>query len=312
MPTRAGRARGTVRRFPTWVTASASAAKRRPSPSAPPTAARSTASSTAATGSRCSCSCLRRPPRRPRRSRSSAPPPTPSGACAASCSASATPAAARSRRWPTVSRASPSRCCPTTAASLRRTAPSRRTARCGPWRSSSTAPARSCGPERARPRSSRLRWWPRSARSRAELSFGSALHGEDEKGSTREGATPMIVGQTMFSVLKGTEHRAEAALQELAGWVGDAPGHSSHRVLRSFGMSPLASALHDEGRESALGDVHFVFETQWESLEVHDEFYGGDQVQRVYGTLHSILTSGPFEVLYDSVVEQPRHHNVAI
>ena len=122
----------------------------------------------------------------------------------------------------------------------------------------------------------------------------------------------MIVGQTMFSVLKGTEHRAEAALQELAGWVGDAPGHTSHRILRSFGMSPLASALDDEGRESALGDVHFVFETQWESLEAHDEFYGGEPVQRVYGTLHSIFTSGPFEVLYDSVVEQPRHHNVAI
>src|SRR5665647_2999634 len=99
----------------------------------------------------------------------------------------------------------------------------------------------------------------------------------------------MIVGQTMFSVLKGTEHRAEAALQELAGWVGDASGHSSHRILRSFGMSPLASALHDEGSESALGDVHFVF-----------------------GTLHSILTNGPFEVLYDSVVEQPRHDNVAL
>ena len=122
----------------------------------------------------------------------------------------------------------------------------------------------------------------------------------------------MIVGQTMFSVLKGTEHRAEAALQELAGWVGDAPGHSSHRILRSFGMSPLASALHDKGRESALGDVHFVFETQWESLAAHDEFYGGGHVQRVYGTLHSILTSGPFEVLYDGLVEQPRHDNVAI
>ena len=32
----------------------------------------------------------------------------------------------------------------------------------------------------------------------------------------------------------------------------------------------------------------------------------------VYGTLHSILTSGPFEVLYDGVVEQPQHDNVAI
>jgi heme-degrading monooxygenase HmoA len=122
----------------------------------------------------------------------------------------------------------------------------------------------------------------------------------------------MIVGQTMFSVLKGTEHRAEAALQELAGYAGDASGHSSHRVLRSFGMSPLASALHDEGHESALGDVHFVFETQWETLEAHDDFYAGDPVKRVYGTLHSILTSGPFEVLYDALAEQPQHDNVAL
>ena len=122
----------------------------------------------------------------------------------------------------------------------------------------------------------------------------------------------MIVGQTMFSVLKGTEHRAEAALQELAAAVSAAPGHSSHRILRSFGMSPLASALHDEGREAALGDVHFIFETQWESLEAHDAFYAGDAVRRVYSTLQSILTSGPFEVLYDGLIEQPEHHNVAI
>jgi heme-degrading monooxygenase HmoA len=122
----------------------------------------------------------------------------------------------------------------------------------------------------------------------------------------------MIVGQTMFSVLKGTEHRAEAALQELAGHVGSAPGHTSHRILRSTGMSPLASALHDEGRESMLGDVHFVFETQWESLDGHDEFYAGERVRRVYATLQSILTSGPFEVLYDMLIEQPQHDNVAI
>jgi hypothetical protein len=122
----------------------------------------------------------------------------------------------------------------------------------------------------------------------------------------------MIVGQTMFSVLKGTEHRAEAALQELAATVSAAPGHSTHRILRSFGMSPLASALHDEGREAALGDVHFIFETQWDSLEAHDGFYAGEAVRRVYSTLHSILTSGPFEVLYDGLVELPEHDNVAI
>jgi hypothetical protein len=116
----------------------------------------------------------------------------------------------------------------------------------------------------------------------------------------------------MFSVLIGTEHRAEAALVELGASVAEAPGHVSHRILRSFGMSPLASDLRDEGREAALGDVHFIFETQWESLDEHDDFYAGDTVKAVYGSLRSILAGGPFEVLYDSVVEQPRHDNVAL
>ena len=122
----------------------------------------------------------------------------------------------------------------------------------------------------------------------------------------------MLIGQTMFSVRHGTEHRAERALQDLAGLLPASPGHVNHRVLRSFGMSPLGSALRDEGREAALGDVHFVFETEWDSLEAHDEFYSSQSVQQIYGTLHSILTSGPFEVLYDAVVEEPQHDNAAV
>lgn len=122
----------------------------------------------------------------------------------------------------------------------------------------------------------------------------------------------MIVGQTMFSVLTGTEHRAEAALQQLAALVTAAAGHRSHRILRSFGMSPLASGLHTEGREASLGDVHFIFETQWESLEAHDAFYAGDAVRRIYATLQSILTSGPFEILYDGLVEEPQTDDVAV
>ena len=35
-------------------------------------------------------------------------------------------------------------------------------------------------------------------------------------------------------------------------------------------------------------------------------------MQRVYGSLQSILTSGPFEVLYDAVVEEPQHDNAAV
>ena len=122
----------------------------------------------------------------------------------------------------------------------------------------------------------------------------------------------MLIGQTLFSVRHGTEHRAERALQELAGHLQGSAGHISHRVLRSFGMSPLGSALRDEGREATLGDVHFIFETEWDSLEAHDEFYQSKLVQRIYGTLQSILTSGPFEVLYDTLVEEPQHDNAAV
>jgi heme-degrading monooxygenase HmoA len=122
----------------------------------------------------------------------------------------------------------------------------------------------------------------------------------------------MLIGQTMFSVRHGTEHRAERALQELAGLLQGSAGHTSHRVLRSFGMSPLGSALRDEGKEATLGDVHFIFETEWESLQTHDDFYQSQTVQRIYGTLHSILTSGPFEVLYDAVVEEPQHDGARV
>lgn len=122
----------------------------------------------------------------------------------------------------------------------------------------------------------------------------------------------MIVGQTMLSVHRGMESRAEAALQILAMRAQYTSGHVSHRILRSFGMSPLASALGDVERASALSDVHFILESEWDSLDAHDEFYSDEAVQAVYGTLQPILTSGPFEVLYGCVVEQPEHNNVAI
>lgn len=122
----------------------------------------------------------------------------------------------------------------------------------------------------------------------------------------------MIVGQTMFSVLKGTEHRAEAALRELVERVADAPGHTGHRVLRSFGMSPLASALCVEGRESDLNDAHYVFETRWVSVDAHDEFYASEAVQQVYDGLGSVLRSGPFEVLYEIAVMDPEHDGVTV
>ena len=120
----------------------------------------------------------------------------------------------------------------------------------------------------------------------------------------------MVVGQTVFSVRKGTEHRAEASMHELDSILRAAPGHHAHRILRSFGMSPIASALHDELREGELGAVHYVVQTEWESLDAHDEFYRSEELGKVYAVLSSILASGPYEVLYD-VLEQGDRSGVA-
>ncbi len=120
----------------------------------------------------------------------------------------------------------------------------------------------------------------------------------------------MIVGQTVFSVRKGTEHRAETALHELDALLRAAPGHQAYRVLRSFGMSPIGSALHDETREGELGAVHYVIQTEWDAIEPHDDFYRSDAVGRVYGVFSSILTTGPYEVLYE-VLEHGDRSGVA-
>jgi heme-degrading monooxygenase HmoA len=122
----------------------------------------------------------------------------------------------------------------------------------------------------------------------------------------------MTVGQTLLSVRRGTEHRAEKALEDVAGQLAGATGLIGHKILRSVGMSPLASALHDQGREAALGDVHFVIQTEWESVAAHDEFYRSDGVQRAYAVLASILTSGPFEVLYEPLVGEQEHSGVTV
>jgi len=116
----------------------------------------------------------------------------------------------------------------------------------------------------------------------------------------------MIVGQTVFSVRKGTEHRAETALDELYGFLSHAAGRRSHRVLRSFAMSPIGSGLHREACEGELGDLHYVVQTEWETIEAHDEFYRSGAVERVYGVLASILVNGPYEVLYKALEQQER------
>jgi heme-degrading monooxygenase HmoA len=113
----------------------------------------------------------------------------------------------------------------------------------------------------------------------------------------------IIIGQTMFSVRRGTEHRAEAALEEVIGLLGSAEGLRDYRVLRSVGMSPLASGLCPETQEASLCEAHYVVETEWDRIEDHDAFYSAEGLKRVYMTLASVLVTGPCEILYESLVE---------
>ena len=121
----------------------------------------------------------------------------------------------------------------------------------------------------------------------------------------------MIVGQTVFSVRKGTEHRAEVAMAELQRLFALAPGLRGHRVFRSFAMSPIGSALHHETCQAQLGDLHYVVQTEWTAADAHDEFLRDGAVGRVYAALASILTGGPFEVLYHPL-ETPRRCGVTV
>jgi heme-degrading monooxygenase HmoA len=114
----------------------------------------------------------------------------------------------------------------------------------------------------------------------------------------------MIIGQTIFSVRRGTEHRAEAALEEVRRHLRLAEGLRGHSILRSLGMSPLASALSDDEGQSALRSTHYVVQTQWDSVAEHDAFYASDGMRRAYAVLSSILTSGPYEILYEDLIEQ--------
>ena len=120
----------------------------------------------------------------------------------------------------------------------------------------------------------------------------------------------MIIGQTIFSVRRGTEHRAEAALDEMRRHLATAEGLHSGLVLRSIGMSPLASDLSDSERESTLAHVHYIVHTEWDSQAAHDLFYSSEGLRRAYATLSSILTTGPYEVLYETLVQQREQSGV--
>ena len=122
----------------------------------------------------------------------------------------------------------------------------------------------------------------------------------------------MIIGQTIFSVRRGTEHRAEAALDEIRRRLATAEGLRHSLILRSIGMSPLASDLSESERASTLAHVHYVVHTEWESGAAHDQFYSSEGLRRAYATLSSVLTSGPFEVLYEDLVSQREQSGVSI
>jgi len=121
----------------------------------------------------------------------------------------------------------------------------------------------------------------------------------------------MIIGQTVFSVRRGTEHRAEAVLDEVRQRLSGADGLRNQLILRSFGMSPLASDLSQSEQESTLAHVHYVLHTEWDSQAAHDLFYSSEGLRRAYSMLSSILTTGPYEVLYETLAER-RERSVAV
>jgi heme-degrading monooxygenase HmoA len=120
----------------------------------------------------------------------------------------------------------------------------------------------------------------------------------------------MILAQTLISVRTGSERRAEGSLGEIDRLLEQASGQRGHRVLRSFGMSPLASALRDEAGEATLGQVHYVVQSEWDSLDEHDAFYRSVALQMAYLKLSSILSSGPYAILYEEVVVHREHSGV--
>lgn len=120
----------------------------------------------------------------------------------------------------------------------------------------------------------------------------------------------MILAQTLFSVRTGTERGAERTLGDIDRLLEQANGQRGHRVLRSCGMSPLASALRDETGEATLGDVHYVVQSEWDSLDEHDAFYHSEALQMAYLALSPILISGPYAVLYEEVVLHREHSSV--
>ncbi len=122
----------------------------------------------------------------------------------------------------------------------------------------------------------------------------------------------MITGQTIFSVRKGTEHHAETAVAEMVELLRTAEGLRSFSVLRSIGMSPLASGLCDQRREAALCDVHYVVQTTWDDVDDHDAFYAGESMQQIYRSLASILATGPYEILYESIDERVAREGVPV
>jgi len=122
----------------------------------------------------------------------------------------------------------------------------------------------------------------------------------------------MIIGQTMFSVSRGTEHHAEAVVDDIARLLVCSVGLRDFRILRSVGMSPLASDLGSDGREAPLCDSHYIIQTEWDRIEDHDAFYADEKVRHIYVSLAPILATGPYEILYEALAEERAREGVVV
>ena len=126
--------------------------------------------------------------------------------------------------------------------------------------------------------------------------------------SPRKGEDPMIdrSDNVQRPQRYGAPCRARASgARRLPPGCGGAHGPPRACARSACRRSAARSATRAERRRSATSTSSS--RPSGSRSTSHDEFYQSPPVQRIYGTLQSILTSGPFEVLYDAVVEEPQH-----
>ena len=105
----------------------------------------------------------------------------------------------------------------------------------------------------------------------------------------------MIIGQTMFSVRRGTQHRAGAALKSSDGCCRDARGSRASGSCVPRHVAAGERLATKAVRRSQRPPPNLV-QTEWEASMAHDRFFSAMVCSRCFGLLSSGPTSGPYDV----------------